>query len=201
MKARKVKGLDPEGPLADNARLMVRSRLDELCSFAPRALDPDERETLHDMRIAAKRLRYVLELTAPCFGPYAQRAAGHARKLQDAIGEVHDCDVLEPLILARLAALRAGDARALAARAGSADALTAAATARTPNATSYRALEVLAAFLAARRQLCFEEFRERWERLERNGFRKRLERALEQPPSASAPVPADPLPSQQTESA
>ena len=28
---------------------------------------------LHDMRIAAKRLRYVLEVSATCFGPYATR--------------------------------------------------------------------------------------------------------------------------------
>ena len=63
MKARRVKGLDPEGPLADNAGRIVLVRLDELCSFMPRASDPEEVVALHDMRIAAKRLRYVLEVT------------------------------------------------------------------------------------------------------------------------------------------
>ena len=47
-------------------------RLDELCGFMPRAADPDEVVALHDMRIAAKRLRYILEVTGPCFGPYAE---------------------------------------------------------------------------------------------------------------------------------
>ena len=69
MKARRVKGLEPEAPLADNAERIVRVRLDELTSFMPKALDPDEVVALHDMRIAAKRLRYVLEVTGSCFGP------------------------------------------------------------------------------------------------------------------------------------
>ena len=113
MKARRVKKLDPEASLADNAERIVRVRLDELCSFAPAALRPSERETLHDMRIAAKRLRYVLELTSPCFGPYAAQAAKHARDLQDVIGEIHDCDVMIPLILEHIARLRHGDAQDL----------------------------------------------------------------------------------------
>ena len=75
MKARRVKGLDPAAPLADNAARIVRVRLDELCSFMPRATDPSEIVALHDMRIAAKRLRYVLEVTGPVFGetPSARR--------------------------------------------------------------------------------------------------------------------------------
>ena len=63
VKARRIKGLDPEGPLADNAERIVLVRLDELCGFMPRAADPAEWVALHDMRIAAKRLRYVLEVT------------------------------------------------------------------------------------------------------------------------------------------
>ena len=65
MKARRVAGLDPEGTLADNAERIVLVRLDELCSFMPRAADPDEVVALHDMRIAAKRLRYILEVCGP----------------------------------------------------------------------------------------------------------------------------------------
>ena len=63
MKARDVKGLDPAGPLADNVERIARTRLDELFSFAPAVLDPRNVRELHDMRIAAKRLRYVLEPT------------------------------------------------------------------------------------------------------------------------------------------
>ena len=38
MKARKVKGLDPAGALADNAERIVHVRLGELWSFVPAAL-------------------------------------------------------------------------------------------------------------------------------------------------------------------
>ncbi len=96
MKARKVKGLDSAGPLGDNAERIVRTRLAELTSFMPTAADPAEVVALHDMRIAAKRLRYVLEVTGPVFGPYAGTAVKRTKKLQDLLGEIHDCDVQLP---------------------------------------------------------------------------------------------------------
>jgi CHAD domain-containing protein len=98
MKARRVKRLDPAGTLADNAERIVAVRLDEVCSFVPRALDPGEVEALHDMRIAAKRLRYVLEVTEACFGPYAEQAGKRTKELQDLLGDIHDCDVLLPRV-------------------------------------------------------------------------------------------------------
>ena len=79
MKARPVEGLEPDGTLADNAERIVRVRLDELCAFMPRASLPEEVVALHDMRIAAKRLRYILEVTGACFGPYASTATRHAK--------------------------------------------------------------------------------------------------------------------------
>ena len=81
MKARRVKGLEPEAPLADNAERIVRVRLDELTSFVPKALDPGEVVALHDMRIAAKRLRYILEITHRCFGPAAEPAVKVVKEL------------------------------------------------------------------------------------------------------------------------
>ena len=73
-------------------------RLSELLSFSPRVLDPAEVEALHDMRIAAKRLRYVLELTEPALGPSAAGGARTAKKLQDLLGRIHDCDVMLPRV-------------------------------------------------------------------------------------------------------
>jgi CHAD domain-containing protein len=96
MRARPVEGLDPHGPLIDNARLITRVRTEELYSFVPQALDEHEVATLHDMRIAAKRLRYVLELFGFCFGDYAERAREHAKALHSLIGDIHDCDVFIP---------------------------------------------------------------------------------------------------------
>ena len=125
MKARKVKGLNPATPLGDNAERIVRVRLDELCGFMPTAADPAEVVALHDMRIAAKRLRYILEVTGPCFGPYAKTAVKMTKDLQDLLGEIHDCDVQVPEVTAVLSALIEDDARALVARAGDAAEITA----------------------------------------------------------------------------
>ena len=76
MKAKQVKGLDPAGPLADNARRIVTTRLAELRSFDPHG-DPVE---LHNMRIAAKRLRYVCELTGPALDAPPRLAPARRRR-------------------------------------------------------------------------------------------------------------------------
>lgn len=96
MKARRVKGLDPSGSLRPNAARIVRVRLDELRSFTEAALAPDAAEAQHDMRIAAKRLRYVLEIVGACFGPEAEATRVAAKELQQILGEIHDCDVMLP---------------------------------------------------------------------------------------------------------
>ena len=178
MKARKVRKLDPEMPLADAAERILRVRIDELHSFVPRALDPSEERALHDMRIAAKRLRYLLELTAPCFGDYAATGAKRAKQLQDLLGEIHDCDVMLPLVREHLTTLRAADAAELRRLAGDADDLAPTLAARAPHRRAYRGLETLIVHLEARRDLLFERFLERWRSLQRRGFRARLEHAL-----------------------
>src|SRR5207247_410155 len=119
-KARKVPGLDAGGPLEDNLRRIVAVRLDELCSFGPAVRDPGDTEALHDMRIAAKRLRYVLEMGEPVLGEPARRGAKEARRIQDLLGEVHDCDEGVPRVLAHIERLRAEDSAATAGLAGSA---------------------------------------------------------------------------------
>jgi hypothetical protein len=184
MKARKVKHLDPDGPLAENVARIVKVRLDELLGFMPRASDPKEIGALHDLRIAAKRLRYVLELFAPSFGPYAATAAKKARKLQDLVGEIHDCDVTLPRVEALVAELREHDAAHVREGAGDADDLDPGLVADAPHRTAFRGLETLDIHLRARRALLFERFLESWKELERQGFRARLEYALAERPAA-----------------
>ena len=194
MKPRKVKGLDPQGTLADNAERIVRTRLAELAAFMPRAADPREVEALHDMRIAAKRLRYVLELTAPGFGPYAAQAMRVTKELQDLLGEIHDCDVQLPDVRAFARGLLAEDARALAAQAGAeAEDLDPALVAGAPHRDDHAGLAALTAHLLGRRELLFGRFVQWWEEQERKGFRARLEFAVSErsqaPPPAAASLP------------
>jgi hypothetical protein len=186
MKPRRVKGLDPEQRLDDAMERIVAVRLRELCAFMPKAADPAEVQALHDMRIAAKRLRYVLELTAFCFGPYAEKAARRAKELQDLIGEIHDCDVTLPRVLALQEELREQDAAALVERAGDAPDLDPALSGDAPHADAYRGLETVATHLRARRQLLHARFLELWTRLQREGFRARLEHAITERPEPEA---------------
>jgi hypothetical protein len=189
MKARKVKGIDPEGPAADEVAKIVAVRLDELWSFMPGARDPKAVRTLHDLRIAAKRLRYVLELFAPAFGPYAAKGAKQAKKLQDLVGEIHDCDVTRPRIAQLRAELRAEDARAVRALAGDDDKdLDPALAAQAPHRSAYRGLQTLDVALQARRLLLFERFLDRWDKLEAEGFRERLLEAIAQRPDGSETI-------------
>ncbi len=183
MKARTVKKLDPAKPLADNAERIIRVRLDELTSFMPRAQDPAEVEALHDMRIAAKRLRYILEITAPCFGEYAQGAVRHVKELQDLLGEIHDCDVQIPEVQRHLAeAVDADVAHMARAGAGAAD-LDAAVLASAPNQDAYAGLVGLIGYLHARREVLFARFLEVWTDLERKAFEARLRFAIEERPA------------------
>ena len=185
MKARRIKGLDPEAPLADNLQRIVGARLEELVSFVPKALDPAEVKALHDMRIAAKRLRYILEVAAePCFGAYAQTAIKRSKDLQDLLGELHDCDVQLPRVRALHDELRAADALEARARAGDAPDLDPTLASGTPHAEAWRGLETLAIYLEARRGLLFERFLELWRSLERDAFRARLQYAI-----AERPIP------------
>jgi CHAD domain-containing protein len=96
MKARKVEGLDPAAPFWQNAARIVRTRLDELRSLGDQALAPEAHTAQHDMRIAAKRLRYVLEVVAPCIGEPGEAARQSAKELQSILGDLHDCDVMLP---------------------------------------------------------------------------------------------------------
>jgi CHAD domain-containing protein len=98
VKARKVEGLDPRRPLAPNVSRIVEVRLDELRELADGALAVDAGKAQHDMRIAAKRLRYVLEIFRPCLGEEATAARRAAKRLQAVLGDLHDCDLMLPKV-------------------------------------------------------------------------------------------------------
>jgi hypothetical protein len=180
VKARKVTGLDPEGALAENMARVIEVRADELYSFIPDALDPAEVRRLHDMRIAAKRLRYLLELAEPLFGAEAKRAAKVVKDLQDLLGEIHDCDELMPLVDDHVARVRAEDAAAVVA-AAPADAkdLDPALSKAAPGRGRYRGLELLMVHTRARRDLLHGRFVREWAAIEEKDFRPRLEAALQ----------------------
>jgi CHAD domain-containing protein len=94
VKARTIEGLNPSGPLSPNVARIVSVRLGELRGFADAALAPGASKAQHDLRIAAKRLRYALEIFVPCLGEEAEAARGAAKRLQSVLGDLHDCDLM-----------------------------------------------------------------------------------------------------------
>jgi CHAD domain-containing protein len=104
-KAWPVPPLKPKAPVQRNARQILAVRIDELFSYAPIIPHPDLIEELHNARIAAKRLRYTLELFDFVFGKRGAAAIDQLKELQELLGQIHDLDVRIDLIVAELAAL------------------------------------------------------------------------------------------------
>lgn len=55
-------------------------------------------EVAHELRIAAKKLRYTLELFAPLLPAGVEQEVAHLKDLQDLLGTMHDRDVLADLL-------------------------------------------------------------------------------------------------------
>lgn len=103
-KARQIHGIRPKASLRTNSRIVIGVRLEELLSFSGALLDPSHIRQLHDMRIAAKRLRYSLEMFAVCF-PESGELLKQLTDMQERLGAIHDLDVLLGIFRERLAAL------------------------------------------------------------------------------------------------
>jgi CHAD domain-containing protein len=75
------------------ARAVIQDRLKDLEKLSISFYRPTDPTQLHEMRIAAKRLRYSIELFEACWGSRIAKFAKQIAHLQTALGTVHDCDV------------------------------------------------------------------------------------------------------------
>jgi CHAD domain len=165
VKAGRVKGLRPGSRLASAAHRIAAQRVADMLQFDAAVRDPANIRELHDLRIAAKRLRYTLEVLGSALGPVAAIAEDEARALQDLLGEIHDCDVLAPRLHKELARLVARDGEAVAALCeGDPDAAPRALR-DAPGRGVRHGVQALAVGVAARRGALYERFLERWEAL------------------------------------
>jgi CHAD domain-containing protein len=71
----------------------IRLRLEEFLAFAPHVMHPERAAELHQMRIAAKHLRYTLEVFQPLYERGLRKPLKIVKEIQELLGEVHDCDV------------------------------------------------------------------------------------------------------------
>jgi CHAD domain-containing protein len=93
-KARDIPGLHAELPYREAASRTVAVRTQELFDHAEGVLDTSDIERVHDMRVATRRLRAVLEIYEPCFPRKQLRSVlDDVKALADALGERRDPDV------------------------------------------------------------------------------------------------------------
>jgi CHAD domain-containing protein len=86
--------LECDEPFALAAASVVEVRAGEVFEHSRGALDLDEIEPLHDMRVATRRLRAAMEVFEPCFPSKRHRKAlKRVKALADALGERRDRDV------------------------------------------------------------------------------------------------------------
>jgi CHAD domain-containing protein len=92
----------PDGSFGENAPIMLLIRFAELIRLSSCVEDSSLVSQLHNMRIAAKRLRYTMEIYQPCFsGEWAKEfkeVYAIVKSVQEQLGDIHDCDVRAPAI-------------------------------------------------------------------------------------------------------
>jgi CHAD domain-containing protein len=84
---------DPSEFVLQRAEEQIVSRLEELLSYESSLANAADQQQHHAMRIAAKRLRYTMEI---CRGAYAGRLdpfLASVKEIQGLLGEIHDRDV------------------------------------------------------------------------------------------------------------
>ncbi|MHC4177505.1 MAG: CHAD domain-containing protein [Planctomycetota bacterium] len=74
-------------------RRHILDNLEQLLPYQDSLADGEDLQRHHAMRIAAKRLRYTVEISAPVYGGQLDGTIDAIKRVQTLLGEVHDCDV------------------------------------------------------------------------------------------------------------
>ena len=91
----KARPVIDERAVAGRTAGLLEQRLAEFQLLASQSLPTDNPIELHQLRIAAKRLRYLMEITSELGYGSATAALVYLRSLQDRIGDWHDLEALE----------------------------------------------------------------------------------------------------------
>lgn len=196
-KAKSIAGINAQAATARNARIIARTRLEEMALWGRYAHDPQRSDELHDLRIAAKRLRYTLEIFLDVLPEESASIIEEVTQIQEELGNLHDSDVMVALLnvclqrqqsengnrsvqhksngkQAREAAL-AAQQQAGKHLINNVELVTHLLDARTaPAQTQRQGLEQLLAYTKQRREEVYEVFRAHWDRLQKQGFQREV---------------------------
>jgi hypothetical protein len=146
-------------PLAEAARRVMAVRTADVAAWSAYVDQPSAVTELHNMRIAAKRLRYSMELLQPALPEEALPLLDRVQQLQEHLGAIHDDDVLQEMLRRHVATSALDGALA---RADQIIATHGAAGMDTSLPASVRGLFVLLGNVAARREERYQSFRRWW---------------------------------------
>jgi CHAD domain-containing protein len=76
-----------------NALVNITSKLEEIFTHEAYIYSPENIKEHHAMRIAIKHLRYTMEVFSPLYEGELKTQIEVCKKLQDMLGDLHDCDV------------------------------------------------------------------------------------------------------------
>ena len=158
----------------------IRRRLKEMLRHQESLGDPQDQARHHAMRIAAKRLRYSLEIAGPVYDKQLDPMIEAVKKVQSLLGEVHDCDVW----LERLEAFAASERENVLALFGSAG----------PFGRLSVGIEYLRQDRASHCQQAFQELVAYWAELKRQRLWENLLNVMGEPAEiaeAAAEITAD----------
>lgn len=196
-KAKSIAGIDAQAATERNARIIARTRLEEMALWGRYAHDPQRSDELHDLRIAAKRLRYTLEIFSDVLPEESSSIIEEVTQIQEELGNLHDSDVMVALLnvclqwqqsengnrsvqhksngkQAREAAL-AAQRQAGKHLINNVELVTHLLDARTaPTQTQRQGLEQLLAYTKQQREEVYEMFRAHWDRLQKQGFQREV---------------------------
>ena len=76
----------------------IHNRLEAFLSYDAIVSQPEKVTELHEMRIAAKWLRYTMETFSSLYASQLKPQLQAVRKAQEGLGEIHDCDVWQAFL-------------------------------------------------------------------------------------------------------
>jgi CHAD domain-containing protein len=85
--------VDPKTPFRTVAPALLEERYREFYAFEPYVANAEAVTELHEMRIAAKWLRYTMELFAPAYADELKQPLAVVKRFQELLGDLHDADV------------------------------------------------------------------------------------------------------------
>lgn len=97
-KAKPIIGLVAQAPTSVNARVIVKERLEEMYAWDKYVDQSYSVRELHNLRIAAKRLRYTFEVFEDFLPEKCKAIVEEIAQVQDEIGALHDSDVMIALL-------------------------------------------------------------------------------------------------------